>query len=740
MHLRGIGKNFPFYGEIETEPAKVWVNGLKPGEFVIEQSLAEQFQLSLKGKLQVGDLKPEMTGLLTTSPPRASLFASFAPQVLIPIEDIAKTGLLTKRSLAFHRVYIKLPSGTNVQQLAESLEPEFKALRLSWQTPEKRRQNIGKQLDRLYRFLSLIGLASVILGGIGISSAIHQHISRRLPSIAILRCLGSPVRDAFGIYLIQAVLLGLMGCLVGACLGVGIQAVVPRLLETVSPLELTFAISWQAILLASIVSLAICLCFSCLPLLKIRRVPPLAAIRSALLQTVSRHLDPWAILINAILLVTLVGFSLWQNPSVKQGFIMAGGLIGVFLLLGAVGKLAVMASRRLVRPWWPFSLRQGAANLHRPHNQTLAVLLSLGMGVFLILTLMIVQQLLLDQLDQDRLANKGNLFLLDVQPEQQQGVEEALAAEGAALIQKAPLISMRLTHIKGHPVTEIAKEKDSKVPGWILRRDFRCTYRSKISDSEKIVDGPWIEAVGNYDMETAAPISLEQDIAKDMGVGIGDELIMDVQGLPLTLRVVNLREVNWGSMGLNFFIVFPEGILEDALSYYVYTTFAEDASQSAGLQTRLAKTYSNVSVIDLTLVVEMLEGILQKVALAIRFMAAFTILTGVLILIATLISGRAERVREMALLRTLGASNRQILQALMSEYLLLGLLASITGAVLALAASWPLAIFVFDTPFHSSIPLVLAVMLGGSLATLLLGLLLSRGVSKTPPLEVLRQA
>ncbi|MGY8689357.1 MAG: ABC transporter permease, partial [Verrucomicrobiales bacterium] len=201
VQLRAVGPGFPHFDTIKTEPASAWSSYLKPGTSVIEQSLAEQFGTRPGDTLKVGDLETTIAGTLVSSPPRASYFAAFSPQMLIPLAEMEKTGLITERSLVFYRYYIRFTDGTDPDAVAKKLENRFKAARLSWQSPEKRRRDIGKQLDRLYRFLNLVSLASVILGGIGISSAIHQHVSRRLRSIAILRCLGATARDAFSIYL-----------------------------------------------------------------------------------------------------------------------------------------------------------------------------------------------------------------------------------------------------------------------------------------------------------------------------------------------------------------------------------------------------------------------------------------------------------------------------------------------------------------------------------------------------------
>ena len=330
-------------------------------------------------------------------------------------------------------------------------------------------------------------------------------------------------------------------------------------------------------------------------------------------------------------------------------------------------------------------------------------------------------------------------MLIDVQPEQAAEVRALLESQQTRIIQTAPMVSMRIEALKGELVTDLVKDPESNVPGWTLRRDFRSTYRENLTSSEKLTKGEWIPRVENYDFETPAPVSLEEGMAKDLSLDIGDTFVMDVQGLSLTMKVTSLREVDWGNLGLNFFMVFPEGIFEESLAFYVYTAFVEDSTKSGRLQTELTKSFPNLSVVDLTLIVKALQEILDKVALAIQFMAGFTVLTGILILMATLISGRGERLRQMALLRTLGASNAHVWRILSSEYLALGFLASLVGVILALVAFWPLATFVFDSPFSVNVGVLLVAVVVSSLATLVLGLALSRGITTAPPLEVIRQ-
>jgi putative ABC transport system permease protein len=304
------------------------------------------------------------------------------------------------------------------------------------------------------------------------------------------------------------------------------------------------------------------------------------------------------------------------------------------------------------------------------------------------------------------------------------------------VLDEAPIVTMRLRTVRGRPVEDMLKDKDSKERGWIFRREFRSTFTDHLRDSETITAGTWIPSV-TADTEPV-PVSFEDDIARELGVGLGDEVVWDIQGVPLRTQVASLRKVDWRRVQPNFFVVFPRGPLDDAPAFHVLVTRIESASDSARLQSAVVGNFPNVSAIDLTLVLRTLDQILGRIGFAIRFMALFTVATGLLVLVASIVSGRWQRVRECILLRVLGASRRQVLRILLVEYALLGLLAALTGVALAFAGTGALALWVFKIPFTPPLgPAALAVLVVTTL-TIITGLLASRGVTTHPPLEILR--
>jgi putative ABC transport system permease protein len=296
---------------------------------------------------------------------------------------------------------------------------------------------------------------------------------------------------------------------------------------------------------------------------------------------------------------------------------------------------------------------------------------------------------------------------------------------------------MRLTSVKGREVTAILEDKTNHIARWTLRHEYRSTYSDHLRDGEKLIAGTWHPQVGSD--TNVVPISVEDGLAKELHVGLGDEMVFDVQGVPVTTRVASRRQVDWRRIQPNFFIVFPRGILEDAPAMDVLVTHAS-ADEEVRLQRELSKQFPTISSIDLRLVLQTVDAIIEKISFVVRFMAMFTVLTGLLVLIGALLTGRYQRIQESILLRTLGASQKQILRILLVEYLTLGLLAALTGILLALAAAWALCHFVFEVHFVVEMrPLIVAFVAVPGL-TVGTGMLMSRGILKEPPLAILRLA
>jgi putative ABC transport system permease protein len=734
---------FPYYGKMETEPAGAADDFRTGAGALVDNTLLQQFDANVGDDIRIGKLTTRILGRLKKIPGETVALSTVAPRVYISLSELPRTGLLQVGSLARYRAYFKFGPEVDVPKLVERLHPDLEKFHLGSDTVEQRKRDLGRSLDNLYHFLNLVGFVALLLGGVGVASAIQVHIKQKLATVAVLRCLGGSIAQTFAVYLAQGMALGLFGALVGGALGVAIQTTLPRVLADFIPFTFQFHTAWLAIARAMAIGFVVCLLFTLLPLLTVRRVSPLAALRVSFESARPRR-DPLRWLVGACLAAGILGFAITQTRNWRIGLGFTLGLGVVFACLAASSEALIFATRRFVPARLPFTVRQGIANLHRPDNRTLLLLLSLGLGTFLMMSLYLIEQNLLKELVTSGGPNKSNAVLFDIQKSQNAAVTDLVRSLHVPILDEAPIVTMRLTSVKGRSVESILADtnRTREDHRWAYTREYRSTYRDRLRDGEKIISGQWIGHITN---DTAAanssgeiPVSVEQGIAGDLHVGLGDLVVFNLQGVPITTRVASLREVEWRRIQPNFFFVFPEGVLEDAPAMNVLVLHVDSSQQSARLQREVVKAFPNVSALDLTLVVQTIDAILGKISFVIRFLSMFTVLTGLLVLVTALLSGRYQRIQESVLLRTLGASRAQVFKILLVEYFSLGFLAALAGIALAVLAAWALAKFVFETPFViEPNPLLLALMIVPGI-TLAAGFLMSRGILNQPPLAVLR--
>ena len=738
VSLRALGGDFPFYGPMETEPAAAAQDFRAGNRAVVDESLLIQFGAKPGDIIKIGEFEFTVAGALKKVPGEASAAGSLAPRVYIPLQNLAQTQLLQAGSVARHRNYVKFPPGTDVEKRMETLGPQIQRFALDFDTVAKRKKDLGAALENLYRFLNLVGFVSLLLGAVGVASAIQAHLQQKHRTAAILRCLGASARSTVIVYLLQAAAMGLIGATAGAALGVVMQRIFPEILKSFLPFQISAAIAWEPIIRGMLIGFGICVLFALPALLRFRHVSPLLILRgSSDNADGKRRFDAVVWLVYLLMAASVIAFAIAQTDTWIRGLSFAGVLALAIGIFAAMAKLLMVVVRKFFPHNWSFALRQGLANLYRPNNRTLLLTVSLGLGTFLLLNLYLSREVLLSQFSSIGTGQQPNIFLFDIQPDQRVEVADTVRSFGLPVIQEASIVTMRLAEIKGRKAADILADPKRKIPDWQLQREYRSTFREQLAETEKIVAGKWVGRV-DYKPGDVVPISIDKEIAKDFEAGIGDELVFDVQGVPIRTKIASTRDIDWKRFQTNFFVVFPAGVLEDAPGFGVIVSRVPDAAASARLQSGIVAKFPNVSALDLTSVIQTVDSILSKVALVIRVMSLFTVGAGLVVLASTIWSGRYQRLKESILLRTLGASRAQIWQILCAEYLMLGVLASGTAIVLAIASSWALAHFVFKLEYAPSLWPLLVALVSVSGLTVAIGLLTSRGIGSTPPLEILR--
>lgn len=736
--IRALAGPFPFYGILQTAPAEAAQTFRTRPEALVDEALMLQFEAAVGDSIKIGDMLFHIGGRLLRIPGENALFSDIQPRVYISMDYLDQTRLIQKGSRVTYTAFFRFDSATDVQALAQSIRPQTRTNRLQLETIEDRKQRLGRTLGNLYRFLNLGSFIALLLGGVGVASAIHAYIKQKLPTVAVLRSLGATARQTFLIYLIQAGTMGFIGSLAGALLGLGVLYLLPTVLADVLPLDVDPSFEPIALLEGLGLGLGLSLLFAALPLLAIRRTSPLLTLRASFEEAKPADSGPlrWLVYLTIALATVLFAFRLTGRWPLALGF--AGGVGLAFAILGLVARLITYGARRFFPSSWSYIWRQGLANLHRPNNQTTMLMLGLGLGTFLISTLFLAQTNLLSYVESIGSDEQPNVVFFDIQSDQREGLNALVEDMGLPLLQQVPIVTMHIHSVKGTPVREMRRESTRSRGrwggNWALRHEYRSTYRNHLTETETIVAGQWRGRTA----DDTIYVSLEKGVASSLGVNIGDKLAFDVQGVPIEVVVGSLRSVDWQRVMPNFLVVFPEGPLEPAPQFHVLVTRAISTEQMATLQRDVVRLFPNVSVIDLGSILSTVDNILGKVSLVIRFMALFSVSVGLIVLVGVITGSRYQRIQESVLLKTLGARRRQVVEIMVLEYMFLGSFAAATGLVLSLGGVWALSHYLFEIDFAPDyLPVVLAFWLV-SLLTVAVGALSSRGIHSSPPLEVLR--
>ncbi len=735
VQVRALEGSFPYYGSLETVPNSASISFRNKQQALVDETLMLQYNADVGDSVQVGDMKFAIAGKLLNAPGQTGFSSSIAPIVYIPLQYLKQTGLMQKGSRISYHYYYKYSPQTDVQKMMDAMRQRLEVDDLNYETVARQKEDTGRSFSDLTRFLSLVGFIALLLGCTGVASAVHVYVKEKVNSIAILRCLGVRASQAVFIYLAQIIGIGFIGSVMGAVLGVVIQQFLPAILKDFLPVQITTAISWAAVFEGIALGLIITILFALLPLLSVRKISPLNALRISYEPRKTKK-DSLKLFIYLLIVVFVYAFTFVQMRNWKQALSFTAGIAISLLVLTVIARGLMWSVRRFFPSAWNYLWRQGLANLYRPNNQTTILIIAIGLGTALICTLFFVQSILIQRVQLSAGTNQPNIVLFDIQTKQVPGVIELARQYGLPAKETVPIVNMRLEQVNGITAAQAVKDTNSKFSRHLFGREYRVTYRDSLTSSEKITEGKW-KGIANG--SRLPEISMEQNYAKRNNVHLGDTLLFNVQGAEMQTVVGSFREIDWRGIRTNFLVVFPKGLLEDAPQFHVLLSRTPSQVASAKFQQAMVLQYPNVSIIDLGLVLHILDDLMSKIGFVIRFMAGFSIVTGIVVLIASVLTSKYQRMKESVLLRTLGASRKQVFAITALEYWFLGSLAALTGIVLAIGASWALAHYIFDTPFHPQFFPVIILFVLVCLLTVLTGLANSRGLLNKPPLEVLRQ-
>ncbi|HET9426146.1 MAG TPA: FtsX-like permease family protein [Gemmatimonadaceae bacterium] len=737
VDIRAITPGYPLYGAIVSAPASAWDELHRGRNVIVDRGLLITLQAAVGDSVTLGSSTFAITGILQSVPGDVGIAAVVGPRVYLSAQHLAGTGLLGFGSRASYEAVLKLPPSLSPESFTRMFDARFRSAGVRLRTAGRNEERLSNTIDQLSDFLALVGLVALLLGGIGVASGVHAFVMRKIDTVAVLRCVGATSGQVLTIYVAQAAVMGFIGAAMGAVFGIAIQVALPRFLADFLPMDVKVSVIPSAVLLGLAIGIWVALVFALRPLVALRNISPMQTLRRDTDAEVMRRtrFDSAHMVVNLAIVGSLLALGLARAQTLPRGLAYSGAVAGAIGLLWIVAAGLTRAARRLARPGLPFPVRQGVAALYRPGNQTRSVVLALGFGVFLIGTLYQVQRNLLRSLNTRIDQSRANVVFFDVQESMLAGVDSTIRAGGLEIIERTPVIRMRIAAINSR---SLRRDSTRMRGGWAARREYNSTYREAMTDAERLTAGEWFAA-------THAPgelpeVSLEQEVAEQLNLRLGDTVTWDVQGVEVPTRVTSFREVQWANFQTNFFVVFSPDALVDAPKQFVVLADAPDPSAIARLQGTLVARYPTVSSIDLTLVRKTILDVIGKVTTAIRFLAFLSLGLAIPVLFSAVSATRRQRLREGVLLKTLGATKRQIRSIMLSEYALLGGLGAVAGVGLSTAGAWGLMRFVFEQPFVPAIlpmAIVAVAMMGISVV---IGLLTGREVFAETPMAALRDA
>ncbi len=734
VQIKALQGDFPYYGKILSEPQTAEQSFRNNQSVIIDQSFMVQQKIEIGDSIKLGDATFEIAGALTNNFGGVGLASGFAPTVFMSFDYLDKTKLVQPGSLIDYSYYFKTPADFDANEWRKIRREKFSNESLRITTIDSQKENLSEAFNSMNAFLNLVALISLLLGCIGVASSVFIYIKNKISSIAIFRCLGLKGNQAFFIFFFQILIIGIIGSIVGALLGTAIQLYLPVIFADFLPLEVKTVISWpsifQGLLLGSIVTIL----FAIIPLLEVRRISPLRTIRASFSQKERR--DPWTYVVVGLILLVLFFFLQSMTGSSYNAMIFIVGLLFSFAILWLVSTLIIKLLSRYFPRNIGFVFRQGLSNLFRPNNQTKILLISLGLGTAILSTMFIVQGLILKNVTSMDAGAQPNMVLYGIESNQIDSLAAVTESYKMPVIERVPIVTMRITGWKGKSKSEWLQDSTRTAKRWAFNRETRVTYKTKLDDSDELIAGKF---VGNYEDGDSIFVSLDQNYAEDLDVGLGDEIEFNVQGAKIKTYVSSLRKIQFNNMRTRFFILFPAGVLEKAPQFQVLVTKSPDTETTGNYRNAVVQKFPNVSVIDLSSILTTLNDILKKISLVIQFMAGFSILTGLIVLISSLLLSKFQRIRESVILRTLGAKKRQIFLINLTEYFMIGSLAAFSGILISVLSSYLIVKFQLDFDYQINVfPLILVFLFIVGM-TVFIGLFNSREVVNNSPLEVLRK-
>ena len=724
--VKAVSPGYPLRGKLrireraagpDFEPARIPA----PGSAWVDDRLLRRLDVGIGDRIALGEREFTVAAMVSEEPESSAGFLNLGPRLMINMDDLASTALVQVGSRVSYRLFV----AGDMQGVAAFRAYAARTIRPGQRVEDIRdaRPEINSALTRAERFLGLSALLTVILAGVAVALAARRYLQRHLDACAIMRCLGASQMLILTLHVLQFAIIGLIASAIGCAIGFLCQYLLAALLAPIVSFNLP-APGWLPVLQGLITGFVLLLGFALPPLIALKKVPTLRVLRRDLGAPDSFGLS--AYLLGGAAMSALI---LWQARDPKLGMYVLGGVLGT-MMASAVLTLLVLRLLSSVSRGAGLNWRFGLANLRRRSMGTVIQVIALGLGMMALILLTLVRSDLLESWQRTLPPDAPNRFLVNIQPDQVREIADFFAGRQLPPPTMFPMIRGRLMEVNGKPVS--SKDYVEDRARRLMDREFNLSWAERMQSGNVIVAGRWFAA-----SDAAKPLlSVEEGIAKTLGLKLGDDLTYDIGGSRLTAKISSLRTVDWDSFRVNFFVIAPPGVLERYPGSFV-TSLHLPASQSAVMD-EIVKRFPNLLVIDVAAILAQVQRMMDQVVRAIEFVFLFSIAAGLLVLFAAVSSTQDERVFDAAVMRTLGAASAQLRAVQVSEFLLIGALAGLFAAVGASIVGFVLARQVLNVPYSIDVWVWLVGLVAGSFGVAIAGLLGTAKVLRTPPMQVFR--
>lgn len=732
VNVRAISSNYPLVGDITDKEGDSKQINKEQGFVSINQSLAIQYGLKLGDSLQIGNSSFQISAFHSKAPGQSGIAATVAPTVFISLTDLDSTGLVRIGSRIQRSYYFKMKDEKTANIAFNNFEKLVIDEGLRIENIETGRERLGRTYKNLFRFLNLAAFIALIIGGIGVGSAIDLFLSEKKKTVAVLKCIGFKYQQIATVFLLQIIALGLFGSLFGIAIGLGVQQVLPTLFKDIFVVDISDGFHASMFWTSILSGVAISVLFGLRTLIPLLMATPMMALRSNLES--QKYFSKINIIIRMIQLFVLIVITWFLAGDLVISLVFTGMLLVLMLSLWGLAVLLRKLARKASKSVKSFEWKYAVNSLYRPQNQTVLLISVIGLSVILVLHLFFIRSSLISTFQSTEKESRPNLIIFDIDNGAVESISNFLKSKEAIVFDPLSIVPMRIHQFKGRSIYEWKKDSSHSIPAHVFNREYRVTERVSMGDNEVLVSGEW---TNNY-TEGIIPISIEENFARQANLELGDAIEFNVFGSILNTQVSSIRKVDFTQMKAAFTIVFPKGSLGGAPVMYAVSARVAEKEKMMNIQNELMSKFKNISVIDLELVFESVMEVGAKIEMAIQFMFSFSAFTALIVLINTLYVTRFQRMRESAVLRTLGVVSGKLMRINIYEFLILGLLSVLAGVLFSLIVTWMLMVFLFKVPFSPDLFTAGIILLGVVLLVAIMGAINSRSLVNVSPMHILR--